>query len=86
MVRFGLSMPKEKDKPEMEHLSSIRVQKVVVDYIRQQMKESKFNSISHGIERLSYLGMEVEKEQARVVHQWKGVIKLKKPVEEEKKK
>lgn len=63
-------MAKQKDKPEMEHLSSIRVQKVVVDYIREKMNESKFNSISHGIERLSYLGMEVEKEQAKIVHSY----------------
>ncbi len=76
-------MGKQKDKPEMEHLSSIRVQKVVVDYIREKMNESKFNSISHGIERLSYIGMEVEKDRAKIVHSYETGFSI--PAKKEKK-
>jgi len=77
-------MGKQTKKPELVKVSSVRIRKDVFDYIVEKVKKSDYGSVSHGIEKLSYMGMRIEKENERVVHRYNTGFNIDEPEEEEK--
>jgi len=71
-----------KKKSETVHLSSIRVPVELVEFIKTQMEKHVFNSVTHGIVRLAFMGMEKMTDDARVVHHWERDFISKKKNEE----
>ncbi len=57
----------------MKTISLRNIPEKLLEYIEEKLQDKTFNNLSHGLIRLAYIGMEVEKHRAKVVHEWEGI-------------
>ena len=51
---------------------TLRIPNYILDFVKKKMKEQVFNSLSHGIVRLSHIGIDQMKLEEKIVHSWEA--------------
>ena len=65
---------------------SARIPEDVYDFIEERVQNLTFGSFSHAVAYLLKLGMDVEKENERVVHRYKTGFNIDEPEQEKQEK
>ena len=58
----------------------------IAEFVREGIKKDIYKSLNHGIVRLSRIGMEVEKERAKIVHSYETGFSIQAKEEKKEKK